>query len=51
MEYIDYIMGDHGEETQERMNQLIVDYLTPFLQTKFYIHISTEDHHYKNHIL
>ena len=51
MEYIDYIMGDHKEETREKVNQLIVDYLSPSLQTKFYIHISTEDHHYKNHIL
>lgn len=51
MEYIDYIMGDHAEETRERMNQLIVDDLAPTIQTKFYIHISTKDHHYKNHIL
>lgn len=51
MEYIDYIMGDHGKATQEEMNQLITNFLVPSSQTKFYIHISTEDHHYKNHIL
>lgn len=51
MEYIDYIMGDHKIETCEKMNRLIINFLSPSTATKIYIHISTRDHHYQNHIL
>ena len=51
MEYIDYIMGDHRPETQKEMNAFVTNFLNTDIKTRFFIHISKNDHHYKNHIL
>lgn len=51
MNYIDYIMGDHSPQTRDTLNQVLVREVKEGIPTRFYIHISTKDHHYPNHIL